>query len=114
MKSFLFLLPFFILIFIYPKLISLLGPAVLAWSFNHEGEAKPEMILQNEKFMSSINRKKKRDKRAHLEKIAHPQQGINDLTAKFHRTSENAKINPFDRVEESGTKSVEHVQESIQ
>jgi len=72
------------------------GPAVLAWSFNHEGEVKPEMVAQNEKYMTNINRDKKKKERESLSKVANQQRGVNALTHKFVSLAEGHKSGQTD------------------
>ncbi len=59
-----------------------LGPAMLAWSFNRDGEAKPGLVEQRDKKMD-INSTEKRRQRADLQSLAKPQSGVDDLKAAF-------------------------------
>jgi hypothetical protein len=59
-----------------------LGPAMLAWSFNRDGEAKPGLIEQRDKKMG-IDSAEKRGQRADLQPLAKPQSGVDDLKAAF-------------------------------
>jgi hypothetical protein len=59
-----------------------LGPAMLAWSFNRDGEAKPGLVEQRDKTMG-INSTEKRRQRADLQSLAKPQSGVDDLKAAF-------------------------------
>jgi hypothetical protein len=61
------------------------GDAILAWSFNHEGEAKAEMIETRDKNMD-ISTTKKRESRQDLIEKAHPQNGVNYLASKFKKS----------------------------
>jgi hypothetical protein len=59
-----------------------LGAPQLAWSFNHDGEAQPELIQALEKkFEVSLSEKRKM--RADLTKLAQPQEGVDALKGKF-------------------------------
>ncbi len=59
-----------------------LGPPMLAWSFNRDGEAKPGLVEQRDKKMS-IDSAAKRRQRADLQPLAKPQSGVDDLKAAF-------------------------------
>ena len=59
-----------------------LGPAMLAWSFNREGEAKPGLVEQRDRKMG-IDTAEKRRQRADLRPLARPQSGVDDLKAAF-------------------------------
>lgn len=58
------------------------GEAILAWSFNHDDEAKPELIANRDNKIQ-LNGEKKRKERESLIKEAHPQAGVNYLASKF-------------------------------
>jgi hypothetical protein len=59
-----------------------LGPAMLAWSFNRDGEAKPGLVEQRDKTMG-IDTAEKRRQRADLQSLAKPQSGVDDLKTAF-------------------------------
>lgn len=59
-----------------------LGPPMLAWSFNREGEAAPGLVAQRDKKMG-IDTADKRRQRADLQQLARPQAGVDDLKAAF-------------------------------
>jgi hypothetical protein len=59
-----------------------LGPAMLAWSFNRDGEPLPGLVEKRDKRMN-INSAEKRSQRADLQKLARPQSGVDDLKGKF-------------------------------
>lgn len=59
-----------------------LGPPMLAWSFNRDGEAKPGLVEQRDKKMD-INSAEKRRQRADLQSLAKPQSGVDDLKSAF-------------------------------
>ena len=59
-----------------------LGPAMLAWSFNREGEAKPGLVEQRDRRMG-VDTAEKRRQRADLQALARPQSGVDDLKAAF-------------------------------
>lgn len=61
-----------------------LGPPMLAWSFNRDGEAMPSMIERRDKRMD-VNTADIRKRRADLQKLALPQAGVDDLRGKFAR-----------------------------
>ncbi|VTU31554.1 hypothetical protein H6CHR_03622 [Variovorax sp. PBL-H6] len=62
-----------------------LGAPMLAWSFNHDGEAKPGLVEQRDKKMD-ISSSEKRQQRADLQSLAKPQSGVDDLKGAFHDT----------------------------
>ena len=66
-----------------------LGPAILAWSFNHDGEVKPEMVKSRDQNLDVDTEKNKQDRRD-LAKYAHPQEG-SDLDMRKHKSHQNAK-----------------------
>lgn len=59
-----------------------MGPPMLAWSFNRDGEAKPGLVEQRDKKMG-IDTAQKRRERADLRQLAKPQHGVDDLKAAF-------------------------------
>jgi hypothetical protein len=59
-----------------------LGKPMLAWSFNHDGEAKPGLVEQRDKTMD-LNTNEIRRERQDLVSLAKPQEGINALAAQF-------------------------------
>lgn len=59
-----------------------LGPAMLAWSFNRDGEAKPGLVERRDEKMD-VDTAQKRQERASLESVARPQAGVDDLKAAF-------------------------------
>jgi hypothetical protein len=61
-----------------------LGDAMLAWSFNRDGEAKPGLVEERDKRMSISTGDKRRD-REELRALARPQHGVDDLKGKFAR-----------------------------
>lgn len=61
-----------------------LGPAMLAWSFNRDGEAMPELIDKRDRRMG-VGATDKRRQRNDLQKLARPQAGVDDLKGKFGR-----------------------------
>jgi hypothetical protein len=58
------------------------GPAMLAWSFNRDGEAQPGLAEERDRKMG-IDSQKKRTQRADLAALARPQRGVDDLKAAF-------------------------------
>jgi hypothetical protein len=65
-----------------------LGPAMLAWSFDRDGELLPSMLDQRDTRMK-IDTAEKRKKRADLGKLAKPQTGVDDLKGKFGRPTQD-------------------------
>src|SRR5690606_41856015 len=61
-----------------------LGPAMLAWSFNRDGEAAQEMIDERDRDMG-VDTAETRRKREGLTKLAKPQTGVDALKGKFSR-----------------------------
>lgn len=61
-----------------------LGPAQLAWSFNRDGEADPELIEARDREMG-ISTARVRAARAGLQALAHPQAGVDALHGRFDR-----------------------------
>ena len=59
-----------------------LGPAMLAWSFNRDGEARPGLVEARDKRMS-IDTLDKRRQRADLQALARPQAGVDALKPAF-------------------------------
>lgn len=64
------------------------GPAMLAWSFNRDGEAIPAMVERRDRRMG-INSAEIRRQRAELQKLAKPQSGVDDLKGKFARPAKD-------------------------
>jgi hypothetical protein len=65
-----------------------LGPPMLAWSFNREGEARPGLVEKRNERMK-IDQTEKRKQRADLQKLARPQSGVDDLKGKFGRPTQD-------------------------
>lgn len=61
-----------------------IGPAMLAWSFNRDGEAHQAMIDKRDRRMD-LSTAAVRKQRADLQKLAQPQSGVDDLKGKFAR-----------------------------
>lgn len=59
-----------------------LGKPMLAWSFNHDGEAKPSLVEQRDKTMG-LSTSKIREERQDLAALAKPQTGVNVLSDQF-------------------------------
>jgi len=59
-----------------------LGPAMLAWSFNRDGEAQPGLVEQRDKKMG-LDSADKRRQRADLRSLSKPQSGVDDLRSAF-------------------------------
>lgn len=65
-----------------------LGPAMLAWSFNRDGEAIPEMIEERDQDMD-VDTQELRKEREELRELARPQWGVDALSGKFERPTQN-------------------------
>jgi hypothetical protein len=63
-----------------------LGPAHLAWSFNRDGEAHPELIATRDRRMG-LNTAEARQRRADLARLARPQGGTSALAGAFPAAS---------------------------
>lgn len=61
-----------------------LGPPMLAWSFNRDGEARPGLVEKRDKALE-INTAEKREQRAELRALAKPQAGVDALKGRFGR-----------------------------
>lgn len=59
-----------------------LGPALLAWSFNRDGEARPGLVEERDRKLG-VNTAQKRRQRADLQPLARPQSGVDDLRGAF-------------------------------
>ena len=59
-----------------------LGPPMLAWSFNRDGEAKAGLVEERDKKMG-IDSAAKRRERQDLAELARPQSGVDDLKGRF-------------------------------
>lgn len=64
------------------------GPAMLAWSFNRDGEAMPGLVEKRDHRLE-VNSADKRKQRADLQKMAKPQSGVDDLKGKFGRPTQD-------------------------
>jgi hypothetical protein len=60
------------------------GDPALAWSFNRDGEADPQMVERRDRALG-VDPVEKRRERAELTPIAKPQQGVDALHGKFQR-----------------------------
>jgi hypothetical protein len=65
-----------------------LGPAMLAWSFNRDGEMLPNLEDARDTRMK-IHTGDKRKQRADLRPLAKPQSGVDDLKGKFGRPAQD-------------------------
>lgn len=65
-----------------------LGPAMLAWSFNRDGEAIPALVDRRDRRFG-VNTAIVRRQRAELQKLARPQHGVDDLKGKFARPTKD-------------------------
>ncbi|WP_051328581.1 OBAP family protein [Geminicoccus roseus] len=61
-----------------------LGPPMLAWSFNRDGEARPELIEARDQDMG-ISTSERRAARQDLVPLAQPQEGVDALQGAFPR-----------------------------
>jgi hypothetical protein len=58
------------------------GKPMLAWSFNHDGEAKPGLVENRDKQLG-VNTNGKRRQRQELASLAKPQSGVDALKGRF-------------------------------
>lgn len=65
-----------------------LGPAVLAWSFNRDGEAIAELIQERDQAMD-IDTQEVRRQREELRELARPQWGVDALKGMFERPTQD-------------------------
>lgn len=61
-----------------------LGPPMLAWSFNRDGEAMPGLVESRDRKMK-LDTAQARQQRSDLRSLAKPQSGVDDLKDKFAR-----------------------------
>ena len=61
-----------------------LGPPMLAWSFNRDGEARPALVEERDRTMG-IDTQDIRTKRQDLTALAKPQMGVDALKGRFGR-----------------------------
>jgi len=64
------------------------GAAMLAWSFNRDGEVAPGLMQQRNQRMK-VDMAQKRRNRADLPPMAHPQQGVDEMKDKFGRPTQD-------------------------
>ncbi|MDQ2701278.1 MAG: OBAP family protein [Pseudomonadota bacterium] len=76
------------------------GPALLAWSFNRDGEARPELVKARDERMD-IDTAQRREQRRDLQPLARPQAGVDALREFFPDATE------IPGVEDSGAGSAE-------
>ncbi|EYF00645.1 OBAP family protein [Chondromyces apiculatus] len=62
------------------------GLPLLAWSYNRDGEAPPELVAERDK-RTGTSTEEKRKNREDLAKDARPQRGIDDLRSAFPKAS---------------------------
>lgn len=74
-----------------------MGDPMLAWSFNHDNEAVPEMVNSRDRRMKT-NTAQKRKERADLQKLAKPQAGVDVIKAEFTRSAGVAPPGVKDKV----------------
>ncbi|WP_229424953.1 MULTISPECIES: OBAP family protein [unclassified Massilia] len=65
-----------------------LGEAMLAWSFNREGEIMPGLGEARDKQLK-VSTVEKRERRSDLRALAKPQSGVDDLKGKFPRPTKD-------------------------
>jgi hypothetical protein len=65
-----------------------LGPAMLAWSFNRDGEMLPNLQEERDTRMK-VRTGNKRRQRADLRQYAKPQSGVDDLKGRFGRPAQD-------------------------
>lgn len=64
-----------------------MGDAALAWSFNRDGEARPNLIEERDRKLG-ISTPEKRRNRQDLVELAKSQMGVDDLNGRFARPSQ--------------------------
>lgn len=67
------------------------GDALLAWSHNGDGEAPAGLVEERDKRMN-VSTQKKREERADLAAMAHPQEGVDTLANALERTGQPAGV----------------------
>jgi hypothetical protein len=65
-----------------------LGPPMLAWSINRDGELLPGLLEARDRRMG-IDTAERRRNRADLRPLAKPQMGVDDLKGKFGRPTKD-------------------------
>jgi hypothetical protein len=68
-----------------------LGPPMLAWSFNADGELDERLVKERDKRMN-LDSARKRDARQSMTKDAHPQRGVDALAAAFPKRTPLAGV----------------------
>jgi hypothetical protein len=63
-----------------------LGPPMLAWSFNRDGEILAPLLEKRDRAIG-VRTDDKRKQRADLQALARPQMGVDDLKGKFGRST---------------------------
>lgn len=59
-----------------------LGPPMLAWSFNRDGELQPQLLQERDRALG-VDSERKRRERADLQPLARPQSGVDALRQAF-------------------------------
>jgi hypothetical protein len=72
-----------------------LGPPMLAWSFNADGEFDERLLKERDKRMN-LDSARKRDQRQSMSKDAHPQRGVDALAATFPKRTPLAGVRERD------------------
>jgi hypothetical protein len=65
-----------------------LGPPMLAWSFNRDGEAEPGLVERRDERLN-IDSTEMREKRADLVELARPQMGVDAIRDQFPNAAPN-------------------------
>jgi hypothetical protein len=65
-----------------------LGPPMLAWSFNRDGEMLPNLLEERDTRMK-VHTGARRKARSDLRPLAHPQSGVDALKGKFARPTQD-------------------------
>jgi hypothetical protein len=60
------------------------GEAMLAWSFNRDGEAQPDLVAQRDRRLQ-VDTGRTRSERADLRALARPQAGVDAMQGRFAR-----------------------------
>ena len=74
-----------------------LGPPMLAWSFNRDGEAEPGLIERRDQRLG-VNSNSKREDREELADLARPQTGVDAILGQFPEALPN-----MEGIEDAGT-----------
>lgn len=80
------------------------GPAMLAWSFNRDGELDPTLLAERDRRMD-IDTTQLRDARRELRALARPQSGVDALRAHFPEATPIDGVDVAEAAAEGGTRA---------